>query len=226
MTEHVFSLVSAINARMDRLRSRGCELAVTHDFEDAARRLEAVGKPYLTPSLSFAWNDFTRDSCFWVSLALEGDVMGAAGVKREVLNGEPISSYWRRSLKRQYPRDDGADVISSVSPLVDLSLGGELAYFGDLYFHPKLRELRVLEDFGRVVLYHAALSFRVQTFYAFLKDRDLRRGFGFQLGLMSCIPQAQVWSQPFPEGRGSHEACCFSRRDQVLELARLDAGIA
>ena len=226
MSEQIFKLTSALNARLARIRQKGCTVQVTQDFEEASRILTGTGKPYLTPTLSPKWNDFTGENCFWMHISHRQEVLGAVGVKREAIGGEAVSKYWKRIHRRQYPRDDDGEVIERVSPLLDRTLRGDLAYFGDLFFNPRLRSLHVTEDFGHAALYHAALCFHSDFFYAFLKDRDLRRGFGFQLGLMHCVRQAQVWADPIPETRGSHEACCYSTLDDVAALSELDVGLA
>ncbi|MFV1591273.1 hypothetical protein VWZ88_01735 [Phaeobacter sp. JH20_36] len=226
MTETVFQLTSAMSVRISRITAKGCRIGVTHEFSEVGAALREAGKPYLTPTLSPGWNDFTRENCFWIHISMGGELLGAAGVKRESIGVEPVGEYWRRIHRRHYPRPDGGEVIEEVSSLIGDSFQGDIAYFGDLFLNPKLRKLQVIEDFGHVALYHAAISFRASVFYAFLKDRDLRRGFGYQLGLMRCVPRAQIWADPAPATRGNHEACCYSTANDVLGLAALDVADA
>ncbi|WP_152612540.1 hypothetical protein [Leisingera sp. ANG-M7] len=226
MSEQAFILSAALSHRLSGLKAKGCTVRVTHDYQSVAEKLLEIGKPYLTPTLSPEKNDFTFEGCFWVTISGSGKMLGAAGVKLERLGRERVSDYWKRIHQRQYPGANDVATIKEVSSLVDGRLSGDVVYFGDLFFSPELRKLNAVEDFGRAALYHAAITWRANQFYAFLKDRDLRRGFGFQLGLMSCIPRAQVWSAPVPETRGDHEACCYSSMDDVMNLAELDTGIA
>lgn len=226
MSERTFILASALSKRLAKLKGRGCDVGVTHDYRSVSERLREIGKPYLTPTLSPEWNDFTQEGCFWITIGKGGRMLGAAGVKLERLGRERVSDYWRRIHQRQYGGGNRVTTIDGVSPLVDQRVAGDIVYFGDLFFTPELRKMSAIEDFGHAALFHAAISWRADFFYAFLKDRDLRRGFGFQLGLMSCIPRAQIWSDPAPETRGSYEAFCYSSMEDVLSLAQLDTGVA
>lgn len=221
MPETLFLLMNAVARRKAAVERKGCALEVSHDYERVARALRSIGKPYLTQTLSAEWNDFTWGDCFWMTVSRDGDLLGALGVKIERIGIEPVSAYWRRSFRRQYG-GSRREVIGEISPLVDKRLGGTLAYFGDLYLSPELRKLNIISDLGHAALFYAAHTLRADYNYAFLKPRDLVRGFDDRLGLMHKIRRAQVWLDPVPESRGSYEVCCYSSMEDVIHLAEVD----
>ncbi len=226
MSKDQFDIARALALRSDRLAEKGFCLDVTHDFDHVSGFLRALGKGYQTPTLSHQWNDYTPETSFWMTISCGQQPLGAIGVKREILGREPVSKYWKRVFQRHYGSSSKGDVIVSVSNLVDQKLGGDLAYFGDLHISNDVRRAKVIDHFGHAALFHSAIAWGCASYYAFIKERDLVRGLGVRLGLMSCIKNAQVWSDPPPETRGNHEACCHSSLLDVVHLARLDTGQA
>ncbi|MCR9124497.1 MAG: hypothetical protein NXH82_00075 [Rhodobacteraceae bacterium] len=197
----------------EKLLAEGYLLRVEQDFDMVPKIIDAIGKPYLTPKMSPFFNDFTGENCFWLLLERGDQLVAAAGARLDDLGGGSITEYWRRTMRRHYGAGKH-EVIGRVAHPCEEDLRGRLAYFGDLYFAAGAgRSLQTVRRFVMIGHMLSALKWNPDWTYAFLRERDIKRGAGYHYGFNRYIPDAQFWIDP-PAPRENTEYCAMvSRRD-------------
>ena len=209
---------------LSRLEGHGLEVEGCADFERVPELISQSPKDYLTPKLSPGFNDFTRESAFWLFLRKEGEVVGGVGARLDDLGSEPVSAYWRRTHNRQYPIQSGA-AIASIDERVDQFIGGKLVYIGDLFVAPGLSVKRSVSR--PLVHFLYALILDKWTFdyaYSFVRDADLIRGAQYQYGMSRTFLWPQTWVSPPPAPRANSECLLYAGKDDLaIGLSKLAA---
>mgnify|MGYP001801901451 CR=1 FL=1 len=121
-------------------------------------RMRAMGKPYVTPSLSPTMNDFTAQSAFWLFLQLDGLDVAGVGVKYQDVAKENVAEFWERTISRQYPPSGKSTTVSVDIKDAISEFAGRLIYMGDLYVRDGQRGSRnTLTIFVRLLHLFAAM---------------------------------------------------------------------
>ncbi|TNF60066.1 MAG: hypothetical protein EP307_09270 [Rhodobacteraceae bacterium] len=201
-----------------KLQEDGFRVVVEQDFDRIPSILDEIGKPYLTPKMSPLYNDFTGHDCFWLLLMRDNRVVAAAGTRLDDIGGGSIAEYWRRTMRRQYGANE-RQVIGRVADPVEQDLRGRLAYFGDLYFTTEAgRSITTVRRFVLIGHMITSLKWNPDWTYAFLRERDVRRGACFHYGFNRFIPDAQFWIDP-PAPRENTEYCAMTSRRDLAYMA-------
>lgn len=155
----------------------------------------------VSAALSIRQNDFTNDNFFWMFLVGSDGDECAVGARREVLaRGDRIPEFWDRCYARYFHSSNVAH------QKVDLSwMGARLVYTGDLYKSEGARgSVYELNLFIRLFFMTILNKWDPDSIYAFMRKRDIERGFGARYGFTVTIPKIREWSNP-PEGRSDSE---------------------
>ena len=132
-----------------------------------------------------------------------------------------VSEFWRQNARRHYATADNPRPLR-VNPLVDLKIGGKVAYFGDLLCKSGSGSLKALEYFVCAGQMLASLKWNPDFTYAWLRERDVKRGAHTRYGFATRVPNAQIWEDPkWP--RSNPEELCYSDR---LDLRMLSAELS
>jgi hypothetical protein len=202
----------------EKLMAEGLTVRVEQDFDLVPRIIEAIGKPYLTPKMSPFYNDFTGENCFWLLLERKGEVVAAAGARLDDLGDGSIGEYWRRTMRRHYG-ENLREVVRDVASPVEQDLRGRLTYFGDLYFSAAAgRSLNTVRRFVLIGHMISALKWNPDWTYAFLRERDVKRGGCYHYGFTRYVPDAQFWLDP-PAPRENTEYCVMTSRRDLSYMA-------
>lgn len=200
---------------LEHIARRGIDVRQIDDPDQVDALLERVDKPYVTPLLDPAKNDFTGASSFWVEFVEDGTTTLVGGVRCDDLHGQKVTDFWRRILNRGY--GDGATLpVGQFSPLCNERIHGKIVYFGDL-FVPK--DLRGDVDRVRCALAIAKLlsfqRWQPDFICGFVREEDIERGRDRVYGFHHAIPRAQTWAYA-PASRGSTEWLVYDHADDVL----------
>lgn len=206
---------------LSELQQKGYDVEVLEDVSDIPQIVSDLGKPYLTPKLSPAFNDFTSEDNFWMLLKNGEQIVGVAGCRLENLGRRKLSEHWKASLKRQYGENE-RDVIEWVSPIVDEQLSGKLAYYGDLFFSPEAgRSRRILRLFVLIGHLWTTLKWTPDAIYAFVREKDLSRGANYYYNFPRFIPSPQRWIKPAPEPREDSEYVVMLSAEELENMVEL-----
>jgi hypothetical protein len=199
------------------------------DPSEIERVISLVGKPYLTPVMNPENNDFTVKNAFWLIAEIDGKPAMIGGARLDDLGGEAISSYWRRSLRRQYRGLGDADV-SGFSDIMQRDVSGRVAYFGDLFVvsgsgisRRQQLNLRWFTAIGHAL---TALKWSPDWTYAFIREVDVMRGAAPSYGFSRVVPAPQVWGAEPPEPRSNAEWCALLPRSDLPGMLAAVKGAA
>lgn len=199
---------------LEHLSSEGFCLKQTSSPLLARQWIAEVGKSYLTPFLDPENNDFTERNHFWLSLQKDGRAVLIGGARFDVLEGEPITEFWRRTNRRNY-KVGAEDPVQTFSPLCDDAIVGRVVYLGDMYGIPEVRgSVNRLRCFLAIAHLAVMSKWAPDTIYAFMRQGDMDRGADRNYGFLNAIPAAQVWAYKAPH-RASSEWCVYNRKTEL-----------
>ena len=184
-----------------------------HDFDAVERALHAIGKPFITPTMSATMNDFTEGSAFWLTMKKEGQLVAVMAMRLDHLGRQSIGEFFCKAYSRHYPTDSGPSVAATI-PQVVRQITGDVVYMGDLFFAESIRGDRAnLMCF--VHLAHALCfnKWRHDWTYAFHKREDVLSGYADRYGFNNRWPGAQIWADP-PGYRSSTEFLSVISREE------------
>jgi len=154
------------------LAKQGLKVAVTVDPGKIRDSVDKVGKPYLTPILDPAQNDFSESNYFWMIASREGEPVIVGGGRLDHM-AQGASAHIARGLNRAY----GAGTIIDVSSDVSKHLQGRVCYLGDLYSKSvKGLSRNNVRHFLGVANFIAATQFQADYTYSFMRRADVMRG--------------------------------------------------
>jgi hypothetical protein len=203
----------------NRLAEAGIYVEQTSDFDLAMRAIEMAEKPYLTDFLSPRKNDFFEDNCFWLVFNdADGEPGGVIGSRFDQTGHEPLSSYACRKLRNIFPDEDHVPIRPDRLPRVADEIMGGVVYTGDLFLGPALRttnraNLRLIMLLQYCVIYLKWKDF--DWLYAFLRDRDVRRGATWMYHFPRTYPMAHSWTSPPSDQSGDNWLAAMSRLEMV-----------
>ena len=203
----------------NRLAEAGIHVEQTSDFDLAMRAIEASEKPYLTDFLSPRKNDFFEDNCFWLVFNDEDGVpSGVIGSRMDMTGREPLSGYAHRKLRNIFPDEDHVPIRPDRLPRVADEIMGKVIYTGDLYLGANLRTtsrsaLRLIMLLQYCVIFLKWTDF--DWLYAFLRDRDVRRGATWMYHFPRTYPMAHSWTSPPSDQTGDNWLAAMSRLEMV-----------
>lgn len=187
-----------LTRRKDYLLSVGIRVEQLEDFSKVKSLVSITQKNYLTPLASPEKNDLTHGNCIWLIGWYESEPVILGGARLEDLQGEPVTSFWPRSLGRLYGRDPQA-LISAISEEVAKRLRGRLAYFGDLHVaknnRGSLANLRAFTTIGHLAV---SLQWNPDHTYAFVREDDVMRGAAARYGFCDMYVRPITWVDPPP----------------------------
>jgi len=189
------------------------------DFDLAMRAIEMADKPYLTDFLSPRKNDFFEENSFWLIFNDEdGTPGGVIGSRMDQTGREPLSAYASRKLRNIFPDEDHVPIRPDRLPRVADEIMGKVVYTGDLFLGPALRtanrtNLRTIMLLQYCVIYLKWTDF--DWLYAFLRDRDVRRGATWMYHFPRTYPMAHSWTSPPSDQSGDNWLAAMSRLEMV-----------
>ena len=203
----------------NRLASAGIHVEQTSDFDHVLWAIDYVGKPYLTDFMSPEKNDFFEENCFWMLLNdAEGNPAGLTGVRSDNTGREPLSSYSQRKLRNLFPQERHVPIRDDRLPRVADEIMGHVVYTGDLFLGPAFRStsrnnLRVLAMLQYCLIF---LKWsKLDWLYAFLRDRDVRRGAAWIYHFPRTYPMAHSWTSPPSDDSGNNWIAAMNRIEMV-----------
>jgi len=186
------------------LDQQGAEIEMSTDFARAEDIAKTLGKDSFTPKLSHDFNDFIEQNAFWLFMKESGEYTASVAARFDNIGRESMSQYLRRTMARHYPHQ-GGDTLTNVADALPAGFHGGLAYIGELYVGENARgSRRKLRSFMMMQVM-IATKWDVDWTYAFMRDRDVQRGFSTLYGFTMQIPGIYTWNKPAPAGRGDTE---------------------
>jgi|26BtaG_2_1085354.scaffolds.fasta_scaffold00748_12 hypothetical protein len=204
------------------LHEQGYKVREVDDFGEVPDLIRRIGKPYLTPLSDPGHNDFTRANAIWLVAESGGEPAFLGCARLEDLGQEPVSRYWRRSLKRAYRPEEGMEIITSARPEVDRAISGRLVYFGDLFAskkHQSSKSIFTLRSFISIGHLAAALKWDPDWIYCFVREQDLMRGAALRYCFSMHFPEPFSWIDP-PAPRSNSEWLVALPRSELLPMVR------
>ena len=198
-----------------RLADSGIKIDQTSNFDLALSTVSDMDKPYLTDFMSPRHNDFFEDNCFWLILYdQDGQPAGTVGSRMDRTGREPLSAYSARKLRNLFPEEAEVPVRPDRLPRIADEIRGNVVYMGDLFLGPTLRTtnrqcLRLI-----VLLLHCVAFLKwkdLDWVYAFLRDRDVRRGAGWLYHFPRMYPVAHSWTKPPSDHSGENWLAAMNR---------------
>lgn len=182
-------------------RATGLTVRQEFNLEKVPAILEAMGKPFLSPILDPAKNDFTPRTSFWLIAERDGVPVMAGGVRVDDLTALDVKTYWRRMLGRLFGEVPEANDLAFPSEV----LSGRVAYFGDLFSvggagvsRAKRVQLRAFTAIGHFL---TSVDLKPDVTYSFIQDRDAVRGTPGVYGFLDLHPFLYRWQKdPYPAG--------------------------
>ena len=182
----------------DDLKQDGIYLEQCSDFEKIERFAADIKKPGILPILSPSDNDFFETNCFWLlASAYEkngdpeqtGRPVGMIGMRRDQSGRESLKSYSERKLRTLFPTEANVAIRPDRLPSFADDIRGDIVYMGDLYFSSERRSALVkrenMRKFATIAYSLIYLKWTdLDWLYAFLRDRDVRRGATWMLSLI------------------------------------------
>ena len=204
-----------------RLEAADIFVEQTSDFDRAMQTIEQLDKPYLTDYMSPLKNDFFESNCFWLVFNDgDGQPGGLVGTRFDDTGREPLSSYAIRKLRSVFPEEADVPVQHDRLPRIAEEISGNVVYMGDLYLSRAFRtsnrqtlRLIALLNYTLITLKWTNLDW----IYAFMRDRDVRRGAAWLYHFPRSYPMAHSWTKPPSDQSGDNWLAAMSR----LELMDL-----
>lgn len=185
------------------LSRQGIEIEAVTDVDTVHRSVEEIGKPYLTPWLNPATNDFTPENYFWLIGRQEGTAVLVGGARLDIVQSN-ASGAFLRMFRRAY----GPDAVLGVSSECD-KLCGRLVYFGDLQSRTANGLSRKLVRYFLGLAHAMAVAhFRADVVYSFIRKADGLRGSADINGFDGMIRSPLLWGEQ-PPGRNTTERLYF-----------------
>ena len=202
-----------------RLAEAGIHVEQTTDFDYVMWAIDCVGKPYLTDFMSPTKNDFFEENCFWLLLNdSNGKPAGLTGARSDNTGREPLSAYSQRKLRNMFPEEKHVPIRGDRLPRVADEIMGHVVYTGDLFIGPEIRStsrnhLRLLVMLLYCVTY---LKWpKLDWLYAFLRDRDVKRGAAWMYHFPRVYPMAHSWTSPPSDASGNNWIAAMNRVEMV-----------
>ena len=203
----------------NKLAEAGIFVEQTSDFDLAMRAIESADKPYLTDFLSPRKNDFFEDNCFWLVLNDDsGKPGGVVGCRMDQTGREPLSSYASRKLRNIFPDEDHVPIRPDRLPRVADEIMGKVVYSGDLFLGSAFRTTNRTLLRTIVLLQYCVIFLKWNDFdwlYAFLRDRDVRRGATWMYHLPRTYPMAHSWTSPPSDHSGDNWLGAMTRLEMI-----------
>lgn len=202
-----FAALRATTNCVNYLAAQGMEVNLIRGVDAVHGAVAAINKPYLTPWLDPAANDFTDANSFWLLASRDGVPQIIGGGRVDDL-GHDAASKIGAMFERGYP---GA--LKSVNPECSQRLRGRVAYFGDLK-SVSTRGLgrKSVFAFLGVANYIAATQMQADTVYSFMRMKDILRGSADVNGFTCRILNPLSWSHDVPEHRDPSEQIVYRPR--------------
>ncbi|SLN32286.1 hypothetical protein TRL7639_01406 [Falsiruegeria litorea R37] len=190
----------------------------TVDFASAEKRMRALRKTSFTPMLSSQFHDLSKDDAFWLFLQRDGRDVAGVAARRDYLNSESLSSYWHRSYLRMYSSDGTEVSIRHAHPALR-EIKGCVAYLGEFYFLPDERGSRnTMRILSHLLFAYCFIRWKPDWQYAFIRKKDVERGYASVYGFTLQIPGAQTWVADVPN-RSSGEYLVAIRQADLFHMA-------
>lgn len=190
-----------------KLRAAGLTLSVVQGAAAVHRVVGEIEKPYLTPWLDPARNDFTPKNHFWLvaSSARGPEIVGGARL-------DDMGDAADAAVLSMFQRGYGAGSVLSVSGDVARMLRGRAVYFGDLHSRSSRgMGRRNVRWFLGVANYLSLALFRHDVVYSFIRQADILRGSADVNGFAARIANPVEWGE-VPAHRDLSEVIALRRR--------------
>lgn len=205
----------------NQLAEQGIFVEQSSDFEEAIRIVEFVDKPYLTDFMSPRKNDFFESNSFWLIFNdEEGQPGGMIGCRHDDTGREPLSRYAARKLRNIFPEEDHVAIRPDRLPRISDEIMGHVVYTGDLFLGNTFRSTN-RNNLRLIMLLQYCLVFlkwsQFDWLYAFLRDRDVRRGAAWMYHFPRTYPMAHSWTSP-PSDQSGNNWLAAMNRVEMLDL--------
>ncbi|MCH2166013.1 MAG: hypothetical protein MK098_15410 [Marinovum sp.] len=200
---------AAATASMAKLEAMGLSLSVEIDAAAIQQSIAESGKTYLSPWLDPARNDFTAANFFWLVANSDEGAQIVGGGRLDQYQGNAAGC-----LHQMFERGFGPQTVSWVSPEIDAALDGRVMYLGDL--HSRATGglgRRAVRNYLCVANYLAAVQFRADVTYSFIRKADTLRGSADVNGFTNRIPGALVF-QEVPDYMDAEGVLCYRPKGQ------------
>lgn len=202
-----------------RLNEAGIYPQQSTDFDEAMRAVEFMDKPYLTDFLSPRKNDFFEGNAYWLLLMdADGQPAGATGCRMDDTGREPLASYANRKLRNLFPEEDHVSIRHDRLPRVAEEIHGRVIYTGDLFMGAGLRSTS-RENLRTIALLQYCLMYLKWSdfdwLYAFLRDKDVRRGAAWLYHFPRTYPMAHSWTSPPSDQSGNNWLAAMTRIEMI-----------
>lgn len=198
-----------------RLAEAGIDVEQTCDFEMALETVKHMDKPYLTDVMSPRKNDFFEGNCFWLILRdARGNPSGMVGARMDETGREALRDYSARKLRNMFPGEEDVPVRPDRLPRIASEIRGRVAYTGDLFVGGELRSTNRHTLRTIVLLLYCVMYMKwsdLDWLYAFLRDRDVRRGAPWLYHFPRVYPMAHSWTLPPSVQTGEHWLAAMDR---------------
>lgn len=202
-----------------RLNEAGVFPQQSTDFDEAMRAMEYMDKPYLTDFLSPRKNDFFEGNSYWLILMDEsGQPSGLLGCRMDDTGREPMSSYANRKLRNMFPEEDHVPIRTDRLPRIAEEISGKVIYTGDMFVAPAIRTASRTNLRTIVMLHYCIMYLKwpdLDWMYAFLRDRDVRRGAAWMYHFPRTYPMAHSWTSPPSDQSGNNWLAAMTRLELV-----------
>ncbi|OSQ45618.1 hypothetical protein [Marivita geojedonensis] len=189
---------------MQALEARGITVEESSDFETCEARMSAIGKQSITPMLSSAHHDLSKDHAVWLMLRKDGEDIGGVAARHDTLRSETLSEYWARSYGRLYKGKGRLRPVPEVHRACD-ELSGQVVYMGEFFITKEMRGSRhLLSLYTHILFSYCQLRWDPDWLYAFVRADDARKGYATEYGFTRQYPGAHLWDI-LPEGRAIGE---------------------
>lgn len=204
-----------------KLHGVGLNVKQLEDFSQVHKIAQKIEKPYMTGYLDPLYNDFFSKNSFWlIAYNLEGDIVGMVGVRRDVIGTENLHGVYRRRMMMRNNVLSDDNVPKELQPRCADEMTGTLVYVGDLFFGKRARGFgtQYLPDVLRLVFLTALMKWQdLDWFYAFLEEKNARRGVSSLYGFLRCYPFANSWTVNPMNPEFTHSLMCMTQ-DEFIGL--------
>lgn len=214
----ILDLMTFFSNCLRTLEDRGISIEESSDFQTCEERMQAIGKPSITPMISYQYNDLSKDHAAWLILRRDGRDIGGVAARHDSLISESLSSFWERSYARLYNGRGELQPDAHRGRMCD-EIAGQVVYMGEFFIAKDARGSRhLLSLYTHLLFTYCQLRWRPDWLYAFIRADDARRGYPAEYGFTRQYPGAHVWRN-LPQGRALGEYLVAVSAHELRDMA-------
>lgn len=217
-------LINAYSACQELLAEQGYHVGVLSDFREVNQLLRSGGKT-VTPFFQNRFFDFNGHNGFCHVAMLDGAPVSFYCSQVFDTGSMNYLQYHRTQLMRIYGEEHDIDEAWVCRPMTEIK--GKVIYSGDALNVEEARNtknsLKRLQVLAKMNLYLGLLTWPdVSASVGLARGRHVALGLGFRYAAYHSYPYATRWITP-PSDRKQDDAFLFSKRDDILYQAQIDA---